>query len=104
MERGARRASLQLPAHKILTAYDLYNWAQNYSKATKIFYSSKEVYEKNSLQLKVRFDKAKAIPGTSKYHTFIPIDEKTLQLQKTSLASNYDLFPKLKKAKNVKKI
>ena len=43
-----------------------------------IFYSSKEVYEKNSLELKVRFDKAKAIPGTSKYHAFISIDEKTL--------------------------
>ena len=48
------------------------------------------------MELKVRFDKAKAIPGTLKYHGFIPIDEKTLQL-KTSLASNYDLFPKLKK-------
>ena len=105
LKRGARRASLQLTgAHKILTAYDLYNWAQNYSKETKIFYSSKEVYEKNSLELKVRFDKAKAIPGTLKYHAFIPIDEKTLQLKKTSLASNYDLFPKLKKTKNVKKI
>ena len=105
LKRGARRARLQLTgAHKFLTAYDLYNCAQNYSKETKIFYSSKEVYEKNSLELKVRFDKAKAIPGTSKYHAFIPIDEKTLKLKKTSLACNYDLFPNLKKTKNVKKI
>ena len=67
LKRGARRASLQLTgAHKILTAYDLYNQSQNYSKETKIFYSSKEVYEKNSLELKNRFDKAKAIPGTLK--------------------------------------
>ena len=52
LKRGTLRASLQLTgAQKILTAYDLYNWAQNYSKETKIFYSSKEVYEKNSCVL-----------------------------------------------------
>ena len=65
---------------------------------------AKNFCEKNSFELKVRFDKPKAIPGTLKYHTSIPIEEKTLQLKKTSLASNYDLFPKLKKTKNIKKI
>ena len=55
------------------------------------------------MELKVRFDKAKAIPGTLKYHAFIPIDKKTLQLKETSLPSNYDLFPKLKKTEMLKR-
>lgn len=95
LKRGARRTSLQLSSkNRILTAEDLYEWAKNYCKETKVFYSSKNDYEKSVLELKPRLDQAKAIPGTLQYHAFIPLNQNTLKLQKTSLSSQYQIFPK----------
>ena len=65
---------------------ELYNWAKDYCKETKVFYSSKESYEETVFKLKPRLDKAKSIPGTLQYHAIIRIDESTLKLRKTSLA------------------
>ena len=46
------------------------------------------------LKLKPRLDKAKSIPGTLQYHDIILIDEIILKLKKTSLISEYKIFPK----------
>ena len=95
LKRGAKRASLQVSSsNHILTPEELYNWAKDYYKETKVFYSSKESYEETVLKLKPRLDKAKSIPGTLQYHAIIPIDESTLKLKKTTLSSEYKIFPK----------
>ena len=95
IKRGARRASLQVSSRNhILTPEDLFNWAKNYCKETKVFYSSKESYEKNVSELKLRLEDAKTVPGTLQYHAVIPIGECRLKLKKTSLSCKYDIFPK----------
>ena len=95
LKRGAKRASLQVSSsNHILTPEELYNWAKDYCKETKVFYSSKESYEETVLKLKPRLNKAKSIPGTLQYHAIIPIDQSTLKLKKTSLSSEYKIFPK----------
>lgn len=95
LKRGAKRASLQISANNhILTPEELYNWAKDYCKETKVFYSSKSSYDNTVLKLKPRLDKAKCIPGTLQYHAVIPIDNNTLKLKKTSLSSEYKIFPK----------
>ena len=95
LKRGARRASLQLSSKShILTPEDLYEWANKFCKETKVFYTTKESYEQTVSQLKPRLDKAQSIPGTLNYHAIIPVDEFTLKLKKTSLRSQYQLFPK----------
>lgn len=95
LKRGAKRASLQLSSNqRILTPQDLYNWAKSYCKETTVFYSSKESYDKTTLELKPRLDAAKSIPGTLQLHAIIPIGESKLMLKKTSLSSEYEIFPK----------
>ena len=86
----------------------MYNWAKDYCKETKVFYSSKESYEETVLKLKPRLNKTKSIPGTLQYHAIIPIDESTLKLKKTYLSSEYKIFskktvkPKTKKLSTLK--
>lgn len=95
LKRGARKASLQLSSkNHILTPEDLYNWSSKYCKETKVFYSSKESYDRTLLELKPRINEAKSIPGTLQYHAIIPIDKNRLQLKRTSSSSEYDIFPK----------
>ena len=105
LKRGAKRASLQVTSsNHILTPEELYNWAKDYCKETKVFYSSKESYEETVLKLKPRLDKAKSIPGTLQYHAIILIDESTLKLKKTSLSSEYKIFPKKTAKTKTKKL
>ena len=95
LKRGAKRASLQLSSsNHILTPEDLYNWALRNCKETKVFYSTKETYEKAVLKLKSRLSKIKSIPGTLQYHAVIPMNKTTLILKKTSMSSEYQIFPK----------
>lgn len=97
LKRGARRSSLQLSSgNHILTPEDLYRWAEKYCKETKVFFSSKAEYDETAVQLKERISGAKIIPGTLNYHAFIPTNENTLILKKTSMSKEYDIFPKLK--------
>ena len=95
LKRGAKRASLQVSSsNHILTPKELYNWGKDYCKETEVLYSSKESYNETILKLKPRLNKVKSIPGTLQYHAIIPIDESTLKLKKTSLSSEYKIFPK----------
>ena len=95
LKGGAKRASLQMSSENhILTPEDLYNWALKTCKETKVFYSSKESYDRNVLELKTRLDEAKTIPGTLQYHAIIPINDKELMLKKVSLTSEGHIFPK----------
>lgn len=86
LKRGTKRASLQLSCiNRILTAENLYEWAKNYCKETKVFYNSKndnskDDYEKSVEKLKPRLDKAKSIPGTLQFHAFIPLNQNTFKL------------------------
>ena len=63
LKRGAKRASLQVSSSNIiLTPEELYNWAKDYCKEAKVFYSSKESYKETVLKLKPRLNRAKSIP------------------------------------------
>lgn len=76
LKRLARRASLQLPTSEaILSPKRLYDWAKSSLKLTEIFYCSKDDIERERIKLQPRFDSAITIPGTKKYHAFIPKTE-----------------------------
>lgn len=76
LKRLARRASLQLPTSEaILSPKRLYDWAKSTLKLTEIFYCSKDDIERERIKLQPRFDSAITIPGTKKYHAFIPKPE-----------------------------
>lgn len=102
LKRGARRSSLQLSSgNHILTPEDLFHWAQNHCKETKVFFSRKTEYDKTFLNLKKHISDANMIPGTLKYHAFIPTKDNRFILKTTSLSENYEIFPKLKRKKTI---
>ena len=49
---------------------------------------------KRSSHLKSRFASANTVPGTQKYHSFVPSAELTLMLRKYSSSLECDVFPK----------
>ena len=81
-----------------MTTRDLFKWAKENLKETVILFSSTEAHTEVTKKRKSRFSESITIPGTLKYHVFIPIENGQLQLKKFSFATKFDLFPK----KNVK--
>ena len=71
VKRNAYRASLQ-NSTQITTTKKLYEWAQLFFKKIHFDFSSIEEYEKHKQDLQSRFDKAKTIKGTRKYHFYRP--------------------------------
>ncbi|KAJ8673002.1 hypothetical protein QAD02_004263 [Eretmocerus hayati] len=100
LKRGAKQASLQCSSqHHILTPQSLFEWAKKYRKETEVFFSGKEVYEQVKDELKTRFDmNTDPIPGTLQSHAFIPTSDGLLMFKKYSLASEYNISPKKKRA------
>lgn len=73
LKRLATRASLQLPpSRSIISPMRLYDWAKSSLKQTAIYYCSKDDIERQRIFLQARFDSAATIPGTKKFHAFIP--------------------------------
>lgn len=73
LKRLAARASLQLSSDRAITsALKLYEWAKSSLPQTSVYYCPKDniIQERNFLQ--PRFDSAVTIPGTKKFHAFIP--------------------------------
>ena len=64
---------------------------------TEIFFCSKMDYEKTDVALRSRFEEAKTIPGTQKYHSYVPTTEITIILRQFSLSLETIAFPKNKK-------
>lgn len=73
LKRLAARASLQAVANKAITTPErLYEWAKTAMPQTNVYYAAKKDIEENRCFLKNRFAAAVTIPGTKKYHVFIP--------------------------------
>lgn len=78
LKRMATRASLaKQHEHPITNARELYNWANNrkenlQTKMTFCFVSTDE-YSEAEKEFNPIFQKAKPIPGTQKYHSYVPI-------------------------------
>ncbi|CAG9788176.1 unnamed protein product [Diatraea saccharalis] len=76
LKRLATRASLQSASNNAITTSErLYEWARKSLPQTHVFYARKEDIQQNRIFLKSRFESAATIPGTKKYHAFIPITE-----------------------------
>ena len=85
LKRLAARASLQRPYEdQIMTPYQLFEWASKSVPGVIFCYCSMEEYEEQKLYLEERFQKTKTIPGTRKYHSFIPLSKETLIVREYS--------------------
>ena len=98
LKRLAAQASLQATSeNQILTPFALYEWAKKKLAETEIFFCSKMDYEKTAVALRSRFEEAKTIPGTQKYHSYVPTTEMTIILRQFSSSLETTAFPKNKK-------
>lgn len=92
-KRDAVRASLQHPGEPFITsARNLFEWAQSkrLSKTSFIFCTNEE-YEGHARQQRTRYNNVRAIIGTQSYHSFTPINEKTIEAKTISDAENNDI-------------
>ena len=71
---------------------DLFKWAKENLKERVILFNSRETHTEITKQLKTRFSESITIPGTLKYHAFIPNENGLLQLNKFSFATKFNLF------------
>lgn len=84
LKRLATRASLQSAPDKAITTPErLFQWAKKSMPQTLVFYAPKEDINQHRLFLKSRFESAVTIPGTQKYHAFIPTTE-GIMIKRTS--------------------
>ena len=67
---------------------------EKFSWNFSILYSPKENQAITAEELKSRFASANTVPGTQKYHSFVPSAELTLMLKKYSSSLECDVFPK----------
>ena len=54
-------------------------------------------YEKTAVALRSRFEETKTIPGTQKYHSYVPTTEMTIILRQFSSSMETTAFSKNKK-------
>ena len=86
LKRMATRASLAKEReHPIKDAKELYEWAclRKEDQLTKInfCYTTSEDYKVAAQELEKQYSVAKTIPGTQKYHSFIPISENQIEVR-----------------------
>ena len=104
LKRMARRESLaKLHEHPITTAKQLYEWAEKRRRdafTTMSFcYVSQEEYELGVNKWSSVYQDTKMIPGTQKYHSFVPISETTIVTRLYSndnARSTHTIFKNLK--------
>ena len=83
LKRLVARASLQASSKDpILTADALYQWAKKNLVETLVFFSPKENHAITAQELKSRFASANTVPGTQKYHSFVPSAKLTVRLKR----------------------
>lgn len=92
VKRLASRASLQRPAEKqITTPFKLFEWAQESCDNIYFEFCSKKEHEKEEVELQNRFQKAKTIKGTRKYHFFKPMGNKYIYCKEFSSCDDFVL-------------
>ena len=88
VKRLAARASLQRPYNdQLMTPHDqLFDWACSNIPAVYFGYCSEQDYEREKNSLGHRFQLSRKIPGTRKFHSFVPILDSTVQVKFYSLS------------------
>ena len=85
VKRLAARASLQRPYNdQIMTPRQLYEWASTAISNIHFEYVNMDDYDQASEQ---RFSKSRTIPGTHKYHSFIPLSTGKVSVRLYSTSS-----------------
>lgn len=89
VKRLAARASLQRTYEdQIMTPYQLFNWASRNISVVTFEYCSNDEYLAEERNLADRFEKCKTIPGTRKFHSYVPISNDRLQTKVYSSSTN----------------
>lgn len=84
IKRLATRACLQQPNLTIKTPQELFGWADTNITNVKFLYFTKEDYAGHEKHLEKRFERAKLITGTKKFHSFVPINKENLKVREFS--------------------
>ena len=85
VKRLAARASLQaVTENHILTAIDLFAWAEKHIKNINFIWVCKEDVTQCAQRLQKRFSETTTIPGTRDNHSFIPVTAKQLKVSRVS--------------------
>lgn len=93
LKRMATRASLAKEhEHPITNARELYAWAKDLKTKMAYCFVSAEEYNEAEKEFDTIFKKAKPIPGTQKFHSFIPISNHQIAVK---LFSSCNDEPKL---------
>lgn len=90
VKRLAARASLQRPFNdQIMTARQLFDWAKTNVTAAHFGFCTIADYENAQEKLQSHFLASRTIPGTRKFHSFIPISNDTVQIRCYSNSTSY---------------
>jgi len=90
VKRLAARASLQRPYdHQLMTPFQLFQWAHESVPGTVFQYCSIEEHEEVRSQLDKRFKNSRTIPGTRKFHSFIPQSKDAIRVRPYSFSSAF---------------
>ncbi|KAL1252668.1 hypothetical protein QQF64_017361 [Cirrhinus molitorella] len=85
VKREAARASLQATVDgHILTANDLFTWADKNILGIKFIFIDQETVNANSDVLHSRFLKSSSVPGTRDSHSFKPVNDTILEVSRVS--------------------
>ena len=88
VKRLAARASLQRPyEQQIMTPLQLFEWASEKLPQIVFNYCSMQVYKEVEECLKERFQNSHTIPGTRRFHSFVPLSRDTLRVRVYSFSS-----------------
>jgi hypothetical protein len=97
IKRLAAKSSLQNVNNPINSAEKFFLWVnKNIVNVNTKFFSIQE-YNNETRELQKRFEKAKMIPGTLMYHSFIPREKGKIEVKITSLATTSTLVNVYKK-------
>ena len=90
VKRSVAKASLQrIYKNQILTSEDMFNYCtEHLSNKIKFFYTTNEEIEASTRKLNERFSESLQIPGTRKFHKFVPVNEIKIKALEISFDEN----------------
>lgn len=100
-KRLVAKASLQ--GNLIKTPEDMFAFCERQIKGIHFIYVTKEDVQLATDFLKDRFDQSATLSETRKYHAFLPIDEKTIKMKRTSFSKEFKLASPVMNKEKIKK-
>ena len=93
VKRAASKASLQrISSQYILTAQDLFTFAEGTFPTIKFYYVSKENFKNKEQFLQERFQRASTVKGTHGFHKVKPLSNNTILAFQTSESNTFQTF------------